>query len=321
MKRSFDGSAFFYCDDFWDEAKRMSVLLGQNDVVVDWAEMLMVLGTMVLLSVAIALTVVVIVLRFMEGIRRWKTGLVVGGVVLLLNLPMMLIVLVIASQAFEYPGLVMVIGVFMCVGISVWLLMWRMMVYGAGAASWARVHEGGYVILDKGRLGGRGRENAWRRVLWGFGIGGVFCLLTVVGFDLLGVESGEMMQMFAGDEGNAGERAEAGGDMAVTVLLLLSVVTTAAFGEELVFRGVLLPWLAELFGWKPGREMGFWLSVLVVSFLWSTIHWPNTNMPVVKLLQIFVVSLAFCWMARKWGVESAIAGHLGLNVPAVLFMG
>ncbi|QDU32995.1 CAAX amino terminal protease self- immunity [Poriferisphaera corsica] len=290
------------------------LILGQEVVEVEWFGV----GVMaVFLCVSITLAVVAIVLRFMDAVRRWKMGLWVSGVILFLNWPQMWLMISGMAEVVEYPVLIVGIGLMICFVVSAWLLAWRLFVYGAGAASWLRVHEGGYVLLDQRMLGGRGRDKAWRRVFAGFGIGVLMCAVTIVAFAMMGVEMGDVLRQMVEQDTDRSTQVTGGLEVVIGVL---SFITVAAIGEELMFRGLLLPWLAELFGWKPGKETGFWVSVLLVSFLWAVIHWPNTNMPAVKLTQIFLVSLVFCWMARKWGVESAIAGHLGLNWPTILFV-
>ncbi len=95
-------------------------------------------------------------------------------------------------------------------------------------------------------------------------------------------------------------------------------ITAVALGEELTYRGVLFGWLQRLFG-REGRA-GVAMAAVLTSLVWAAAHIPNTDAPLVKCAQIFVLGLFFCWFARKWCLEAAIAAHAALNLSA-LFVG
>lgn len=95
--------------------------------------------------------------------------------------------------------------------------------------------------------------------------------------------------------------------------VLLPAVCAAAVGEELLFRGVVQRWLDK---WLGGTDAAGWIAIAVTALFWAILHAPNTTAPGIKIIQIGLIGLFFGWLARRHGVESAIAAHVSLNVGA-----
>ena len=276
---------------------------------------LSLMGVSFVLFCVWVLEVVLISLRGKLVLVRWMKGLTVSFVVFLVSLPSVIVGVMGAMEKGE-PINALVIGVVVGVLVLLLMMVWWMFLYGGGAVYWKESYEGGYVILDRKMLLGRGRCGAWGKVFLSLGIGLIYGLLSCWVFEKIGVNVNENMLGNVVLEGQGGEE----GAGWLIALVLFSTFTSAALVEEMSFRGMLLPWFARVLGWKEGKGLGFVLSTLLVSLLWAVIHWPNTNMPVVKVVQIFLIGLVFCVFARKWGMESAIAGHVGLNWSAVLLV-
>ncbi len=98
------------------------------------------------------------------------------------------------------------------------------------------------------------------------------------------------------------------------VLVALPAFLAAALTEEMAFRGIIQPWLARRFG---GRSSGVFLAIAITSMVWALGHAANTSPMAPKLLQIFLLGLAFGWIARRHSVEASMAAHCGLNVAAL----
>ena len=73
---------------------------------------------------------------------------------------------------------------------------------------------------------------------------------------------------------------------------------SAAIVEELAFRGGLLAFLLRITG---NRTLYAWVWIIVTAFLWALLHYLNTDNPGLKLAQIFILGVAFGFMARRWG--------------------
>ena len=131
-------------------------------------------------------------------------------------------------------------------------------------------------------------------------------------FDLIQVDMGQAIELlqeyFPGlAESSAGTR----------VLVALPLGVYAALVEELVFRGALLGFLLRV-----GRERRWVVlaSSVVTSLTWALLHLSVTDMPLVKLTQIFLIGLGLAAIARRWGIEAAILAHLGLNLAGLAGM-
>ena len=101
----------------------------------------------------------------------------------------------------------------------------------------------------------------------------------------------------------------------LTIPSNLGFVCSAAIFEEMIFRGGILGFLLRITKNHAGLA---WLWILLVAGLWSILHVYNSDHPALKIAQIFLFGIALGYMTRRWGLLSAIAGHLGLNISAFL---
>ena len=175
-----------------------------------------------------------------------------------------------------------------------------MVVYHVAAAEWEKVRPDAFPLLAK-----TGKA-PWRWVLGASAFGAAAGALSVVIFVAMGVEEGEeikeLLKLFPDAE-------EASLWLKVPVVVL--AISAPAIAEELTFRGGILGFLLRLSGNNRLAVAG---SIIAVSLVWSLIHIPNTDAPLMKCAQIFIIGIAFAEFARRSCIEAAIAGHLALNL-------
>lgn len=136
-------------------------------------------------------------------------------------------------------------------------------------------------------------------------VGGVAVgLASTVLFHQLGVGMGSLMDLAAQMTPDL-DREAAWFNWGV----VLPAVCAAAIGEELLFRGAVQRWLGV---WLKSP----WPAIVLTSLFWAILHAPNTDAPFMKLGQIFLIGLALGAVANRYGVESTILAHVGLNVGA-----
>lgn len=104
-------------------------------------------------------------------------------------------------------------------------------------------------------------------------------------------------------------------DPTTLLVVTLPAVVVAAVSEEVVFRGLVQPWLTR---WLGGGTRAVALAVVVTSAAWAFAHWGNTDAPWLKVGQIFLFGLALGALARRHSVEASMVAHAALNVVAVL---
>ena len=61
------------------------------------------------------------------------------------------------------------------------------------------------------------------------------------------------------------------------------------------------------------------LATIATCLVWALFHLGNTDSPLVKITQIFLIGLALTEMARRMGLEAALAAHISLNLCSVVF--
>jgi membrane protease YdiL (CAAX protease family) len=98
-------------------------------------------------------------------------------------------------------------------------------------------------------------------------------------------------------------------------LAFLPTLLAAAVSEEILFRGVIQPWLARLFG---ETTPGLVLAMALTSAMWAIAHAMNATPLVPKLVQVFLLGFVLGGIARRYSVEASIVAHGVLNVTAVL---
>lgn len=149
------------------------------------------------------------------------------------------------------------------------------------------------------------RELYDKRVLVVSTLAGVLVgLVSTVAFHHLGIGMGSLMDLAAQLTPDL-DREAAWFNWGI----VLPAVCAAAIGEELLFRGAVQRWLTRWFK-SP------WPSIVVTSAFWALLHAPNTDAPLLKLGQIFLLGLALGALAHRHGVESTVLAHVGLNIGA-----
>jgi TRAP-type C4-dicarboxylate transport system permease large subunit len=196
-----------------------------------------------------------------------------------------------------------VVGLVVGLGIHLLRLLWYPLLFSTAQAEWVRARRRAFPLLA-------GSQRHYGTLVLPALFGVLAALLSLIVFHLMGVQESEVLRnmekMFPGlSETPFWLRTLAGS---------LSFAA-AAFAEELLFRGVLLGFVMRV---ARGRTGWFWAGNSLVSLLWAVQHLGMTGTPLVKVAQIFVIGLVLGELARKRGVEAAMAGHAGLNVAAVL---
>ncbi len=275
----------------------------------DTGLVLLQLFMLLLVGINFVLSIVVICLNFKAFKYHWKPGLMVGIALLVIytlsySATFLLVDIREASGVHDVPLPVLYVGasvVLLC--FAVLQAGWYMAVYVGGAGEWDRARLPGFALLSRGEPG------AWSGIMIGAGFGVFAGIVSTVLMVLIGIDVGpmlaEMMQIYE----SITEQP-----MPVRFVFYSLLVTGPAIAEELTFRGLMFGLFLRL---SKNNTALIVLSTLVVSVLWSLLHIPNTNMPLVKCMQIFLISLVLCELARRKGIEAAIAGHVMLNLSAV----
>jgi membrane protease YdiL (CAAX protease family) len=138
----------------------------------------------------------------------------------------------------------------------------------------------------------------WKAILWGFGLQIVVAVLMapVIDFLLDDPESRQAVTELAEETGDAGGR----------LLLILIFVGVAPFIEEIIFRGVMLSWLAKIVSAR-------W-AIVISAAGFAVVHLADPGAwPAVPGL--FLIGLALGWAAvRRGSLSLAIFLHAGVNL-------
>ncbi|MBN1524762.1 MAG: CPBP family intramembrane metalloprotease [Spirochaetales bacterium] len=101
----------------------------------------------------------------------------------------------------------------------------------------------------------------------------------------------------------------------IQAIVLSFFFVSAAITEEIMFRGALLGFFLRI---TKNRFAYYIVFAIVVSAIWAFFHFYNTNAPLIKLGQVFLIGLLLSEAARRWSLESAIAFHVSLNISSVI---
>ncbi|MFV0296254.1 MAG: lysostaphin resistance A-like protein [Hyphomicrobiaceae bacterium] len=86
-------------------------------------------------------------------------------------------------------------------------------------------------------------------------------------------------------------------------LIFMAICVGAPLWEELLFRGFLLPPLAN--------KLGFWPAAILVSIAWSSLH---VSYSLYGLVEVFTIGLVFAFLLRQTrSVWVPMACHAGYN--------
>ncbi|MFO7958182.1 MAG: CPBP family intramembrane glutamic endopeptidase [Candidatus Brocadiia bacterium] len=283
------------------------------------ADVANLVGALLQFMVGMGMLALVVTLAVLDrrGFRRhWKAGLAIGLIYFALMLPNLVFAL-----TFVDPSQIMPQGPgdptgsrFMEIGFRIGMALgglvlivrigWYMLEYYVAAAEWRHFKPDPFPILQ-------GRENRRVGTLFGAAIFGLVTGgLSTAALEALGVDVSDSIRM--------AQRLFPLADQVsptIRIPILLLAMSGMAIAEELAFRGVLLGWLLRV-GHRRGAYAVF--AMVVVSLIWALLHIPNTNAPLLKCGQIFLIGLCLCEFARRWSVEAAIAGHVALNAAAVI---
>ena len=94
-----------------------------------------------------------------------------------------------------------------------------------------------------------------------------------------------------------------------TTLLVIALVVLAPFGEELLFRVLLLRALV--------RRMSFWKAALLSAVLFTAAH-PESYLLWPRAAALAVSGVALAWIYRERGYPAAVASHATLNGIAAI---
>ncbi len=94
-----------------------------------------------------------------------------------------------------------------------------------------------------------------------------------------------------------------------TTLLVIALVVLAPFGEELLFRALLLRALV--------RRMDFWKAALLSAVLFTAAH-PDSYLLWPRAAALLVSGLALAWIYRERGYAASVAAHATLNGIAAI---
>ena len=252
-----------------------------------------------------------VLLQQREGVRRrWRAGLGVALLVLLLDLPRLLVhalcldvehlralaglpALAAPQGPLPWPVLALLAGL----GTSALQAGWVGLLGCAALAEWEHLRAG------RGVLSGR------RALLGAAGAGLLLGFAAGFAFAALGVGAGPAMEPI-----EACLPALASAERAPWLAVALPVALGAALGEELIFRGALLGWALRR---ARGRAWGTALAVAGVTLAWSLLHLTATDAPLLKLAEIAPLGLLLAEAARRWGLGAAVAAHLAFNAAGV----
>ena len=280
----------------------------------DAVQILVLLAMFLLLIVIFVFSIVVICFNGPAIKRSWRVGTAVAVVLLIImsaSVVSTLFVMDIEKQVMAQGGgaahlslpVVYTVMAIFILGVLLVKSAWYVLVFAAGVGEWGRAGLPGYVLLM------RRDPRAWPGIWLGVVLGTVSAVISVAVMVWLGTGVGplldESMFMFQGVE-----------DLAwpMSILIFSLAVLGPAITEELTFRGLMLGFFFRI---SKHNRIAMALSIVVVSILWSLLHVPNTDMPFVKCTQIFLIGLIFGELARRRGIEAAIAGHVALNLVAV----
>jgi membrane protease YdiL (CAAX protease family) len=270
------------------------------------------------LMVAIALFVFIAVLAFYHGPsfrKYYRQGLVAGTIIVLLSLPATIISLTsldmaslfkqVQAHPLSAPQLSLFSAVLLVMAVFAKLFAagWDMVVYVVAAGEAEHLPTRGLVFFRRDGV------PQWKplagALLFGVAAGVVSTILgKAVGMDISDALK-DWLALFPGLTTLS---------PLLQVTFYLSMVISPAIFEELEFRGVLQNFFSRLSG---NNMAAINASIVVISLLWALMHLENTNLPLLKCTQIFIIGLVFSEFARRYGIGTSLVSHLALNITAV----
>jgi len=239
--------------------------------------------------------------------RHWWHGLLLSLLLVGLSLPVMIFDLwyfdpaAAVEQEMGRPDDVAVttawiVKMLILIVTPLWTVAFLTAAYVGAQAEWARCESLHRMV-----------RRPWARgIAWGAALGVAFGLVTSLLFYVTGVGLSRLL-----DQMTASYPGVEDAPLAAVMIVSLLFAAVAAVQEELVYRGATQGLLTRLLG---GSRAGVIGVNLLIALLFAAAHLLNTNAPALKFTQIFFFGLLLAWLAHRFGLTSAIAAHLGLNL-------
>ncbi len=246
--------------------------------------------------------------------RVWRIGLLFASVIFLLNTGSTIINLYFMDLK-NLPGIdqtdsdlmqAVIYTIIICAVVAALIIQWAWytLVFTASFGEWTKAGLPGFALLIPRK----------RNIKTGVRIGAIFGILagvfSTVIFIWLNIGIGPMLAEFESLLIKIEQLP-----LLYRLIVYSILVVGPAITEELTFRGLMLGFFMRVCN---NNKLQIACAYFIVSMLWALLHIPNTDMPIVKVLQIFLIGLVLCELARRFSLESAIAGHILLNLSAVV---
>lgn len=237
---------------------------------------------------------------------RWKPGLTIGVVLFLMTIPSLVFSFACMDDSGieESMRIAFLVGMILGVILQILNIGWNMILFIVADAEWRKTGTGGL-------LGRRSRINgSWRHMTASFATGVVIASVSIVVFTLLGIEEGESILALQELFPKAGSASPWIAMPVITLFFSVHAVT-----EELVFRGGMLAFVIRKSG---DRKILQYIGITAITLAWAVAHIPNTNAPVVKVIQMFITGIILVEITRRSSLRNAIAAHFGLNLTCAV---
>ncbi|MBN3039535.1 MAG: CPBP family intramembrane metalloprotease [Candidatus Omnitrophica bacterium] len=255
------------------------------------------------------------IIHFKELKRYLKPGLFIGILVLLLIMPGMVFNIVHYDHLSrieknhnlqlppEYFAFIMItIAVLFATVIQLVRTGWHAGLYALAKSEWQKLRRPLYDPNQKQSL-----FNSHMIAAFFFGIfaGAISTLI----FEILNVGESQyllkMRDLYPGMEFTS---------RYIKFAVILLAVTGVAISEEIIFRGAVLAVLIR----QCKTKIGIILAIALISLIWGGLHMLNTDAPLIKITQVFLLGFFFAEFTRRGSIESSIAAHIGLNLSCVV---
>lgn len=275
------------------------------------------IAAIMLLEVAILALYILLAVKNRHAFKKhWKPGLLLGIALFLMVVPNIVYVVIHLdlSAVFEHftdsaaspeaPVLVgIAAGFFGALVLHILCIGWYMVLYIVSASEWTKTRMFTFMKhIGEKRL-------PWLHIWCAFAFGVFTGVVSVIVFHLLGVEEGEMF-----DDANRFFPGMLTSSSIWGLLISIPVLIRIAIVEELVYRGGIFAFLISK---ARNNRLAIIASLIIVSLTWAVAHIPNTNTPLIKITQVFIIGLFLGEFARRSCIESAMAAHIGINISGV----
>ncbi|MHC4283186.1 MAG: CPBP family glutamic-type intramembrane protease [Planctomycetota bacterium] len=230
--------------------------------------------------------------------KHWKPGLLLGLALFLMVIPSIVYAAIHidpsavfdhfadSSPSSETPVLIgIAVGFFVMFVIHILCIGWHMVLYVVSASEWAKTR----TLTFLKHIGEK--KLPWLHISGAFAFGVFLGFVSTIVFHFLGVGEGEMFD----------ELKRFFPDMAISssvwgLLVFILALTHMAIVEELVYRGGIFAFLISR---ARNNRLAIIASLIIVSLTWALAHIPNTNTPLIKITQVFIIGLFLGEFARR----------------------